>query len=107
MTENLKVRRSQMFFCKLIPNRATFPADMTPEEAAIMGKHVEYWTGLLLAGKVLGFGPVSDPAGAYGAGIVNVTDDAAMNDLCANDPAVTSGLNRAEYYPMQVVHGEL
>lgn len=107
MNESPKVQQSQMFFCKLIPNRATFPADMTPDEAAIMGKHLEFWTTLLMAGKVLAFGPVNDPAGVYGAGIVDAADDAAINEMFANDPAVTSGLNRVEFYPMQVVHREL
>lgn len=98
------ITQSQMFFCKLIPNRPTFPADITPEELAIMKQHAEYWAGLMAAGKVLAFGPVSAPRETFGVGIVNVETEAEMNDFFANDPAVTSGLNRAEFHPMRVVH---
>ena len=31
------------FFCKLHVPRATFPADITPDERALMKAHAEYW----------------------------------------------------------------
>jgi hypothetical protein len=35
------------YMYKAIPPRATFGADITEAEAAIMGQHVAYWTELL------------------------------------------------------------
>ncbi len=33
----------QNFFVKLIPPRATFPGDITPEEMATMKRHADYY----------------------------------------------------------------
>src|SRR5208283_3626666 len=54
----------RFFFCRLIPPRPTFAADMTPDEASIMQSHVAYWSDLLARGKAVVFGPVADPHGA-------------------------------------------
>ena len=55
---------------KLIPPRATFSQDMTAEERQVMQKHVAYWTDLMHKGSAVVFGPVMDPAGVYGMGVV-------------------------------------
>ena len=60
------------FFLKLLPSRPTFAQDMTPDERAIMQQHVVYWTDLMKQGKVHVFGPVLDPNGIYGIGVVEV-----------------------------------
>ena len=52
-------------------------------------------------GKVLAFGPVLDPQGAYGLGIVEVDNEQEVKDMIAADPA--NGLNRYEYYGMKAV----
>lgn len=105
MTSDNRVVQANMFFCKLVPNRPAFPADMTPDEAAIMQAHFEYWTALLLSGKVLAFGPVSDPSGTYGMGILNAADENEVTNLTARDPACLGGLVRPEICPMRVVVG--
>lgn len=79
------------FFCKLVPPRPTFARDMSDAEARLMQAHATYWRGLMNEGLVVGFGLVADPAGAYGIGIVEVADDAAVETLTDNDPTIRSG----------------
>lgn len=49
--------------------------DMTAEEREVMQRHVSYWTSLLDEGRVIVFGPVFDPKGDYGAGVVSVDNE--------------------------------
>jgi len=91
----------QGFVFKLIAPRPTFASDMSPEERTTMLEHVGYWTALAQEGKVLAFGPVADPAGSYGIGIVVAEDLAAAEALRDGDPAVRSPWGfRAELAPM-------
>ena len=91
------------FFYKLVPPRATFMQDMSPEEAAVMAGHVAYWKGLIEGGlKVFALGPVADPAGAFGIAVMELEDEAAARELARNDPAIRQaqfGL-RYELHPM-------
>lgn len=95
------------FFCKLVPPRPTFAQDMSDAEAKLMQAHATYWRGLMGDGVVVGFGLVADPAGAYGIGIVEVDDVAAVQTLTENDPTIRSGQGfRFEVSPMPrgIVH---
>ena len=94
------------FLCRLIAPRPTFPADMTPAEAEAMKKHAAYWSGLLERRSAIAFGPVADPKGAWGLGIVNVRDEAELRELQDNDPAIRAGVGlKYEAYPMpRLVH---
>jgi uncharacterized protein YciI len=78
------------YLCKLIPPRKSFIADMTAEERAVMGAHMEYWAPLLANGTAVAMGPVADSEGSWGLGIVRAADEAALRALTANDPAITS-----------------
>lgn len=92
------------FFFKLIAPRPSFALDMTAEEKAMMAAHVAYWTAHLDRGEVVVFGPVLDPKGAYGAGIILAADEASARAFADSDPAIKS--NRGfvcEIYPMQAV----
>jgi len=89
------------YFLKLNPPRSTFAQDMTNEERAIMMQHVAYWGDLMNKGVVVVFGPVSDPAGVYGIGVVEVQDEEQLKELTKNDPAAS--INIYEYYPMRAV----
>ncbi len=89
------------FVLKLNPPRPTFARDMTTEESTIMKKHVVYRTDLMNKGFVLAFGPVIDPAGVYGLGIVSVESEELLKTMMQEDPA--NGLNRYEWYPMMAV----
>ncbi len=89
---------------KLIPPRPTFAQDMTPEERNIMQQHVAYWTNLMQQGNAIAFGPVLDPKGVYGLGIIAVNNEEQLNQLMKGDPA--SGLNVYEWYPMMAITPE-
>jgi uncharacterized protein YndB with AHSA1/START domain len=97
----------QYFLCKLLPPRPSFAMDMTAAEREVMGKHVVYWTGLLAEGKAIVFGPVADPEGGFGVGVVRVADEAELRRIQEGDPARLSGMGfRQEATPMlQAVHG--
>jgi uncharacterized protein YciI len=84
------------YLYRLLPPRPDFAATMTDDEKAAMGRHVQYWSELLAAGRVLIFSPVADPAGDWGVGVVQAAtrDDAsALGDA---DPAVVAGFARYE-----------
>ena len=89
------------FFRKLIPPRSTFSKDMTAREADAMRQHVAYWTGLAERGIAIAFGPVADPAGGYGIGVIEARDEAEIRSLQAADPAIKAGIGtRYEVYTM-------
>ena len=95
------------FLCKLLPPRPTFPHNMTPDEAALMQEHVAYWTGLVEKGTAVAFGPVLDPQGVWGLGLVETRDEAETRALTDADPVSRAGLGFAyEIYamPRTVVH---
>ncbi|MDQ4135994.1 MAG: YciI family protein [Pseudomonadota bacterium] len=86
-------------FCKLLPPRATFPGDMTPEEGRLMQEHGAYWRGLADRGTAIVVGPVFDPAGVWGMAVVDVADAAAASALTAEDPIIRAGAGfRYEIY---------
>ena len=76
------------YLFRLIPPRPTFAADMTPAEAALMQQHVAYWGGLMQQGKVIAFGPVADPRGAWGMGLLQLDDGADPAAIGAQDPTI-------------------
>jgi len=89
------------FFCKLIAPRPTFAQDMTEEERTLMQRHALHWREWMERGRVVTFGVVADPAGAFGIGVVEVQDDAEARELTENDPVIRSGLGfRYEVHPM-------
>ena len=89
------------FLLKLIGPRPTFPQDMTDEERKLMLAHIAAWKDPIDRGIVVVFGPVLDPKGAWGVGIVEVDGEDEVRALIANDPVIKSGLGfRYEYYPM-------
>lgn len=91
------------FMIKYPPARSSFPGDATAEEKEIMGRHVEYWTNLMNQGHCLVFGPVMDPNGFYGLGVVQVDDVEQVREFIQKDPAVAAGLMNVEYHPMGAV----
>jgi hypothetical protein len=83
---------SLYFLCRLIPPRSDFMTTMTPEERGIMQAHVGYWSGKVATGNALVFGPVADPKGGYGIGIIKVGDPTEMDALRAADPAMQANV---------------
>jgi uncharacterized protein YciI len=76
------------YLLKLLPPRPTFPFDMTDPERELMQKHSEYWQMFTDKGAVIAVGPVLDPDGPWGVGIIEVDDDNAAQTLADNDPVV-------------------
>ena len=92
------------FFFKLIPPRTTFPGDMTPVEAKFMQEHADYWRALVAKDLAIVLGPVMDPAGAYGIGVICADADAQARAMAENDPVVRAQLGfRVELHPMPSV----
>jgi uncharacterized protein len=88
------------FLYRLIPPRPTFDRDMSEAEAAIMGQHVTYWQEQIERGTAIVFGPVADPAGAWGLAVVDTDSEEDVRALGLADPAVTSQVTRFEVYAM-------
>jgi hypothetical protein len=61
---------------------------MTPDEAALMQAHATYWHEGIVSGAVVAFGFVADPAGAFGAGIVEVDDAQGAQAFTDADPVI-------------------
>jgi uncharacterized protein YciI len=88
------------FLYKLIPPRPTFDRDMSDREAAIMARHVSYWTRVIERGTAIVFGPVIDPAGTWGLAVVAAETEDDVRRLGDEDPAVVSGVARFEIRAM-------
>jgi uncharacterized protein len=85
----------------LLPPRPTFVMDMNEEERAVMQQHVAYWKDIMNKGMVVVYGPVMDPVGPYGIGIVCVDTEEQLKSLMDNDPATK--INNYEWYPMRAI----
>jgi len=62
------------FVYRLIPPRPTFPVDITDAEAANMEQHFAYWSRFEQRGIVVVLGPVLDPSGTWGLGVIAADD---------------------------------
>jgi uncharacterized protein YndB with AHSA1/START domain len=89
------------FMVKLIAPRPTFPGDMTADERTAMQAHLAYCKSKLDEGLAIVFGPVADPAGAWGLGVLSVADEAQVRQFVENDPVIKANLGlRYETIPM-------
>jgi uncharacterized protein len=91
------------FLYRLLPPRPTFPVDMSPAEAEVMGSHVAYWQDLLSRDVALAFGPVLDPEDPWGLGLLDLDDEQAARAIGQEDPAVRSGTCTYELLPIDLV----
>jgi uncharacterized protein YciI len=89
------------FVFRLIPPRHDFAFTMSEGERETMMAHIGYWSSLAEQGKALAFGPVNDPRGPYGIGVVLAANDAEAAALRDGDPAMFSPHGfRTEIAPM-------
>lgn len=93
---------AQHFFLKLIPPRPTFPADMSDNERGLMLAHSQYIQQFFVAKKVLIYGPVLAPQGAFGMAVFEVADEAEARAIMEKDPSILAGLNTFELYPVRI-----
>lgn len=91
-------KKEKYFAAKLPSPRPNFPYDMSDEEKNIMDKHTEFWQKLLTDGTGIITGPVLDPKGAYGFGVVIAESLEKAYDLLKGDPA--QKINEYEIYEM-------
>ena len=91
------------FLYRLISPRPTFPEDMTAPEGEVMQRHSAYWHDLLGRGVAVAYGPVFDPAGVWGLGLLELDDEPDARAIGDEDPAVTGGVCTYEVMPMQLV----
>ncbi|MCX7711103.1 MAG: YciI family protein [Clostridia bacterium] len=101
MSENQAEKKHFVLYA--ISTRPTFQQDMTEKERNIMSRHIAYWTDKAEQGIAIVFGPVFDPKGGYGLGVVEVENEDQVRLLIANDPAVIAGLFKEEYTPMLAI----
>ena len=80
------------FTLQLRPPRTTFPGDMTEIEREAMGRHAVYLREQMAQGVALAFGPVMDPAGAWGLALIETENAEQAAALAAGDPVVKAGL---------------
>ncbi|MGP4058011.1 YciI family protein [Mycobacterium sp. 4D054] len=85
-----------LYLFRLIPPRADFAQTMTDAEQQAMDQHVGYWQELLAAGRVVVYGPVADPEGVWGLGVLRVADRAEALAIGEADPSVIAGVNAFE-----------
>ena len=91
------------FLYRLLPPRPTFPADMSSEEGMVMQRHSAYWQDLLERRIALAYGPVLDPRGSWGLGLLEVDDEDRARDIGEADPAVASRVCTYEVLPVDLV----
>ena len=87
-----------LFLFRLVPPRADFAQTMTAAEQDAMQRHQAYWHDLLAAGHVVVYGPVADPEGVWGMGVLRAADRAQVLEIGNSDPSVLAGVNTFEVF---------
>jgi hypothetical protein len=89
------------FFCKLIPPRPTFAADMSEDEAGLMRQHALHWQSAMDAGHAVVFGLVADPGGPYGIGVAQFERSGQIEAFTSSDPVIRAAVGFSyEIFPM-------
>jgi uncharacterized protein YciI len=97
------------FHLRLKGPRPSFAFDMTEDEKQLMQRHIAYWMELIAARTAVVFGPVLDPKGPWGMGILEVTSEAEAQRLIDQDPVMQAGIGfTIEIAPMRIgaIRGE-
>jgi uncharacterized protein YciI len=82
----------KLFLFRLLPPRADFAQTMTTDEQNAMTRHAAYWHELMAAGRVVVYGPVADPEGVWGLGVVRAGSQAEVVELAEKDPVIVAGI---------------
>ncbi len=90
------------FFVKLVPPRSTFAHDISQSEQEIMLRHGAFWTELVRQRIAAVCGPVLDPAGIYGIGVIEAESELALRTILEQDPGI--GLLHYEINQMRATY---
>jgi uncharacterized protein len=87
------------WLCIIRPPRATFIADASEDERAVMGEHFAYLERLLREGKLLLAGPSLDPP--FGIVVLVAESEQEARELVRADPSVRAGVQTPELHPFR------
>lgn len=90
------------YYLKFMPPRPTFAEDMTDEERELMMEHSKYVRQFFNTGKVLLYGAVMVPHGAFAVVVLQMADAAEVREFAEDDPIMVAGVATYEFYPMRV-----
>jgi hypothetical protein len=80
------------YFVRLIPPRPDFPFTLSDTEQSAMTAHAAYWRERVRSGQVVVAGPVADPAGAWGLGVLRMASEDELRHFQDNDPAILADI---------------
>jgi uncharacterized protein len=80
------------YFCRLIPPRPSFAADMSEDEAGLMRQHALYWQSAMDAGHAVVFGLVADLAVPYGMGVAQFERREQIEAFTSSDPVIRAAV---------------
>ena len=90
-----------LFLCRLNGPRPTFPQDMSEGERALMGEHARHWLKGMKGEGVVVFGPVADPAGFWGLGVLECAGPEDAQRFTEADPVIRGAAGFAyDIHPM-------
>src|SRR5262249_15104810 len=96
--------KPMFFLSRLLPPRPSFMLDMSEAERKLMQEHAAYYRTLATRRVAIAYGPVMDPKGGWGVGIMRARDQAEIDGLLNQDPTIRSGLGfRYETFVMPAV----
>jgi uncharacterized protein YciI len=81
-----------LFLFRLLPPRADFAQTLSDAEQRAMKQHQDYWQRLLAQGRVVVYGPVADPEGVWGMGVLRADSQEEVIVVAQNDPAIEAGV---------------
>ena len=87
------------FLVKLIPPRPAFHKDMSEGERLLMEKHSVYWKELQEHGIAYVYGPVFDPRGVWGMGVIEALNEETAREIISKDPSMQAQMT-FELIPM-------
>jgi uncharacterized protein YciI len=92
------------FLYRLRPTRLEMLTDgPTPDEARSIGDHFHYLQGLLATEVLLMAGrTLNSDESTFGIVVIDVASERDARQVSSNDPAVKSGVMRAELFPFRV-----
>ena len=74
---------------------------MTIDEGHMMQNHLKYWKPYVDRGVSIVLGPVIDPNGVWGMGVMKVDSESELQELLAKDPVILANRGfRYEILPM-------